>query len=108
MQSGQYSYLYSASLDSGVITSWVFFMLNKTHQNQYHNYTTIAKNDPSSLSCFDKKERTVLRRINHLSPDSLLDGRTHINFKTLVIQHYGWRDTGVILNQITHKTLFYR
>lgn len=39
---GQYSYLYSASLDSEVITSWVFLVFNKTHQNQCSSHTTIG------------------------------------------------------------------
>lgn len=38
-KSGQYGYLYSASLSSRGITSWVFSMSNKTHESRCSRYS---------------------------------------------------------------------
>lgn len=44
-KSGQYGYLYSASLSSRGISSWVFSMSNKTHESRRSRYP-FSKNDP--------------------------------------------------------------
>lgn len=90
-KSGQYGYLYSASLSSRGITSWVFSMSNKTHESQ-HSCCPFSKNDLSvpHAPCqgwdFEEEWPTALK------------GRAWIG-------HTNGGGTGVITHQITYKTL---